>query len=186
VPKKQHLLSIDDAPFDKYRDETAWVIGVVTAGPSLIEGMLTTKVPVDGDGITGHLTRWVKKSRFFPSLRAILMQGLTMAGLSVIDLPSLHSGTGLPVISVERKVPRKGRLEGTLLKLGLEDRAGAVKAAGPFHPFEKIVFACAGLTPAQARATLSQACGRSHLPEGIRVAHLLGQALILGESRGRP
>ena len=108
-----------------------------------------------------------------------------MAGLSVIDLPLLHDETGLPVISVERKIPRKGRLEATLVKLSLEDRVPSVKAAGPFHAFQKIVFACAGLTPAEARGILSQAHGRSRLPEGIRVAHLLGQALVLGESRGR-
>jgi len=185
VSRRQHILSLDDAPFDKFREKDAWVIGVVTAGPSLLEGVMTTRVPVDGEGITRLLSVWIRECRFFRSLRAILFEGITMAGLSVIDLPELHESTGLPVISVHRKIPEPGRLEETLTQLGFKERLRAVAAAGPFHPFGSIAFTCAGATTEEATAILSACRGRSFLPEGIRMAHLIGQALILGESKGR-
>ena len=183
--RRRHILSIDDAPFDKYRDPEAWVVGVITAGPGLLEGVLTTRLRVDGEGATEALAGWIRKSRFYPSVRAVFLEGITIAGLSVVDLPGLHARTRLPVISVDRKLPRPGRLEKTLEKLGWEDRIPAVRAAAPFHPFEGIFFTCAGTTPEEARNLLAENRGRSRLPEGIRLAHLVGQALVLGESRGR-
>jgi hypothetical protein len=183
--RRQHVLSIDDAPFDKFRDPYALLIGVVTAGPSLLEGVLTTRAPIDGEGITRRLATWVSGSRFFPSLRAILVEGITMAGLSVIDLPILHEETRLPVISVDRKAPPAGRLEMTLRRLGFDDRVRSVEAAGPLHAVGSLHFACAGIAPERAREIIERERGRSRLPEGIRMAHLIGQAVILGESRGR-
>ena len=183
--RRQHLLSIDDAPFDKFRDREALLVGVVTAGPSLLEGVLTTRAPIDGDGITRRLAAWASGSRFFPSLRAILVEGITIAGLSVIDIALLGEETGLPVISVDRKAPPAGRLEATLRRLGFEDRVRSVEAAGPLHAAGSLRFACAGISPERAREVIERERGRSRLPEGIRMAHLIGQALVLGESKGR-
>jgi hypothetical protein len=184
--RRQHTLSIDDAPFDKFREKEVLLVGVVTAGGGLVEGVMTTRVPVDGDAITERLARWVLESRFRPSLRSIVVGGITMAGLAVIDLPLLHRATGLAVIAVERKVPEPGRLQRTLRQLGFNDRLAAVAAAGEFQPFGNIVFTCAGVTPEAAREILEQNQGRSRLPEGLRLAHLLGQGIVLGESKGAP
>ena len=184
--RRRHILSIDDGPFDKFRDAEALIVGVVTAGPSLVEGVLTTRVPIDGDDITLRLARWASGSRFFPALRAILVEGITMAGLSVIDLPLLHRETGLPAISVDRKPPEPGRLEETLARLGFSARLASVAAAGPLHAAGGgMHFACAGLSPEDAGDLIERERGRSRLPEGIRIAHLIGQAVVLGESKGR-
>lgn len=181
----EHLLSIDDAPFDKSRDRDVVLVGVVTAGPGLVEGVLTTRAPVDGDGVTDRVADWIRGSRVHPSLRAILIEGLTVAGLSVFDLPRLHERTGLAVISVQRALPEPGRLEATLAAVGFADRVAAVAAAGPFHEGDGLFYACAGTSPERARELLARNRGRTVLPEGIRLAHLIGQAVVLGESKGR-
>jgi endonuclease V-like protein UPF0215 family len=183
--RKEHVLSIDDAPFDKFRDQDALLVGVVTAGPSLVEGVITTRVPIDGEDVTVRLAAWAAGSRFFPSLRAILIEGITVAGLSVVDLPLLRRETGLPVISVDRKPPPAGRLEATLARLGYAGRIASVAAAGSLHAAGGIHFACAGIAPERAREIIERERGRSRLPEGIRIAHLIGQAIVLGESKGR-
>ncbi|MBI4601234.1 MAG: DUF99 family protein [Planctomycetes bacterium] len=185
MKRRLHTLAIDDAPFDKFRDRETWAVGVVMAGAGLVEGVLATRLPVDGAGVTGRLADWIARCRFARSLRVVLVEGLTIAGLSVIDLPLLARSTGLGVISVDRRLPAPGRLEATLRKLGWDDRVSAVEAAGPFHRFGELVFACAGLGPEAAREVLEQSRGRSKVPEGIRIAHLIGQALVLGESKGR-
>jgi endonuclease V-like protein UPF0215 family len=134
----QHIFSFDDAPFDKFRDREVLTIGVVSMGGNVVEGVLTTRVAVDGDGVTDRLAEWITGSRFVESLRAVLCEGNTIAGLSVIHLPLLHEKTKLPVISVQRKVPKLGRLEDTLRRLGFVDRVEAIHAAGPFYAFEDI------------------------------------------------
>ncbi|HVR76306.1 MAG TPA: DUF99 family protein [Planctomycetota bacterium] len=185
MARRQHTLSIDDGPFEKRRDREVWAVGVVTAGSGLVEGVLTTRLAVDSGGVTDRLALWVNGSRFRPSLRAVFIQGITIAGLSVVDLPLFHRLTGLPVISVDRKAPVSGRLEETLRKLGLGDRIAALEAAGPFHEITGLVFTCAGASPEEARRLIGENRGRSRLPEGIRIAHLIARAITLGESRGR-
>jgi endonuclease V-like protein UPF0215 family len=87
---------------------------------------------------------------------------------------------------VERQAPEPGRLEETLRRLGFQDRLPAVAAAGEYQAFGKIFFARAGLSGEEAREVLARSAGRSHLPEGLRLAHLIGQGLALGESKGAP
>ena len=182
---RRHTIAIDDAPFEKSRGGDVLVVGVVMAGPALLEGVMTTSVPMDGVDVAARLAAWVRSSRFHPSLRAVLLEGLTIAGLSVIDLPLLAAGTGLPAISVDRKVPEPGRLQSTLQKLGMGDRIRCVQAAGPLHEAEGgLHFACAGIPPEEARGIIAENRGRSAVPEGLRLAHLIGQAVVLGESRG--
>ena len=181
---RRHTIAIDDAPFDKSRGGEVLVIGVVMAGPALVEGVITTSVPMDGEDVTAKLAAWVRSSRFHPSLRAIFMEGLTIAGLSVVDLPRLAAETGLPAVSVDRKIPQQGLLESTLEKLGMGDRIGSVQAAGPLHGAAGLHFACAGIAPEEARRIIAENLGRSAVPEGLRLAHLIGQAVVLGESRG--
>ena len=130
-----------------------------------------TSVPMDGNAVTTHLASWIRGSRFHASLRAVLLEGLTIAGLSVIDLPLLAAECGLPVVSVDRKIP-SGRLESTLVKLGMADRIGSVRAAGPLHRGDGLHFACAGISPEEARKVLAENRGRTVIPEGIRLAHL--------------
>jgi hypothetical protein len=181
----QHLIAIDDAPFDKFRDPDALVVGVVTAGRGRVEGVLTTRVPIDAPDATERLARWVTGSRFHPSLRSLLLEGITIAGLAVIDLPRLHEETGLPVISVQRRRPEPGRLEEALERLGFHDRLALVAAAGPFHPLgDLLVFNAAGVDAAGARRILEETTARAHIPEGLRLAHLIGQGLVIGESKG--
>ncbi|MGH9362691.1 MAG: DUF99 family protein, partial [Thermoanaerobaculia bacterium] len=86
---RRHVLSIDDGPFHKFRDREALVVGVVTAGKDLVEGVLANRVPVDGADIAARLAGWIVHSRFRPVLRALLLNGITIAGLSVIDLEEL-------------------------------------------------------------------------------------------------
>ena len=44
----------------------------------------------------------------------------------------------------------------------------------------------AGTSREEARALLCASRGKSHLPEPLRLAHLIGGAIAAGESRGRP
>ncbi len=184
-PERRHVLSVDDGPFKKFEEREVLVVGVVTAGKDLVEGVLTTRIPADGDGAAERLAAWINGTRFHPVLRALFLNGITIAGLSVIDLPELSRRVGLPVIAVNRKPPTNEDISGALIAAGFPERIPLLARAGPPHAFGQVHFSAAGVEPGEARKLLEAEAGRSHLPEGLRLAHIIAQGIVLGESRGR-
>jgi hypothetical protein len=51
---------------------------------------------------------------------------------------------------------------------------------------EHLFVAAAGVAPDDAAALVRASRGKSEVPEPLRVAHLIAQAVARGESRGRP
>ena len=50
---------------------------------------------------------------------------------------------------------------------------------------EGLYLAHVGATRLEAERLVQATLGKSRLPEPLRLAHLIGQAIVLGESRGR-
>jgi endonuclease V-like protein UPF0215 family len=186
VPPRPHLLGIDDGPFRKHRDRETPLVAVMMEGCDLVEGVAVRSFPVDGDDVTGFLAAWIAELRFRPALRAVVLGGVTIAGLAVVDLPRLARETGLGAIAVGRRDPRDHGVADALRAAGLEarvpelERAPAAEPAGP-----GLWAACAGIGGADARALLAAARRKSALPEPLRLAHLIAAALVRGASRGR-
>jgi endonuclease V-like protein UPF0215 family len=86
---RPHVLGIDDAPFRKGRDQSVPIVGVVKEGPDLIEAVAVATFAVDGDDAAGFLSAWVGGLRAYRSIQAILLGGITIAGLGVVDLDKL-------------------------------------------------------------------------------------------------
>jgi hypothetical protein len=59
------------------------------------------------------------------------------------------------------------------------ERAGEIIARPPFY------FQVAGITADNAEALLGRVTDTGHVPEALRLAHLIGAAVMDGESRGR-
>ena len=59
------------------------------------------------------------------------------------------------------------------------------KLAEDAPPREKLKVLVAGAGPEDARRLLGAMLGRAKMPEALRVAHLIGAALVRGQSRGR-
>ena len=186
-PKKPatHVLGIDDGPLDRFTDADTLVVGVVMAGAELVEGVLTTRIEIDGADATTQLAEWVNGSRFRPLLRAILLDGVTIAGLSVVDLPTLSGATRLPVIALTRKEPDPENLSTALEAAGFPERLGSVRRAGQSRRFRDVSFTCAGVDASEVQPLLAHHVGKSKMPECLRIAHLIAGGVTRGESRGR-
>lgn len=179
-----HVLGIDDGPFDRHRDRDTLVVGIVTAGPALVEGVLTTRLLIDDASATEHLAGWIEGCRVRPLLRAVFLDGITIAGLAVIDLPLLAEHTGLAVIATTREQPATDGLERALRTAGYTERIAAVQNAGVSSPCDEIHLQHAGVTAAEAIRLVRDQRGRSRLPECLRLAHLIAAGVCRGESRG--
>ena len=140
---------------------------------------------IDGADATTRLAEWVNGSRFRPLLRAILLDGITIAGLSVVDLPKLSDKTGLPVIAVTRKEPDPKDLSMALESAGFFERLESVRRAGQSGRFRDVSFSCAGIADSEVDRLLANQVGKSKMPECLRLAHLIAGGVTRGESRGR-
>ena len=84
-----HVLGIDDGPFSKKQSAPVPIVAVLMQGAASVEGVAVTSFPVDGAGATEHLAQWIGGMRWHPMLHAIVVGGVTIAGLGLIDLERL-------------------------------------------------------------------------------------------------
>jgi endonuclease V-like protein UPF0215 family len=184
---RPHVLGVDDGPFDKRIDSTVSVVGVMTEGADLVEAVATTSLAVDGEDATDRLADWVAGLRFASALHAMVLGGITIAGLGVVDIERLAERLGRPVMIVNRQQPNDDRLIHALRAAGLEDRIPIVeRAPRPWQLGEGLFVAHAGSDREEAGRILSAVRLKSRLPEPLRLAHLIAAAIVNGESRGRP
>lgn len=183
---RPHLIGIDDGPFDKHADPTTPLVGVVMEGADLVEGVVMTTFPIDGAGVTEFLADWVQGLRFRAGLHAVVLGGITIAGLAVVDVAQLAETLTLPVLVVNRKDPRNHRLSGALRAAGLTDRLALVeRTPRSIAVSDGLYLACAGISEPDALGLLDASRRKGEMPEPLRLAHLIASAAVRGESRGR-
>jgi endonuclease V-like protein UPF0215 family len=183
---RPHVLGIDDGPFVVGTSVDTPIVGVMTEGPDLVESVAVTRFAVDGADATGFLAEWITSLRLHRALQAVVLGGITIAGLAVIDLAALADAVALPVLSVTRRDPRDHRLERALTAAGLADRLAIVdRTPAAFALPSGISVACAGVTESDAAALVAACTHKAIVPEPLRLAHLIGRALVDGQSRGR-
>ena len=155
-------------------------------GNDLIESIALGEFPVDGDGATEYLATWVAGLRTRPMLQAVVLGGITIAGLGIIDTPTLAERLGLAVLVVTRHNPARSELDSALRAAGLSDRFSLLeRIPRAYGVGEGLYLAHAGVRRVEAERLLAATLGKAKLPEPLRVAHLIGQAIVLRESRGR-
>jgi endonuclease V-like protein UPF0215 family len=184
---RPHVLGIDDGPFDKNTDDEVPVVGVMMEGPDLVEAVAVTDFPLDGDGAAEFLAEWVAGLRFAPALHAVVLGGITIAGLGVVDIERLARRLGLPVMVVNRQPPEDEPLVRALRTAGLTDRIPILEGTPrAWQLSEGLFVAHVGTSREEAERILRSSFNKSQLPEPLRLAHLIGSAIARGQSRGRP
>lgn len=180
-------MGVDDSPFRK-GDKDALVIGVVFRGSNFLDGVLSTRITVDGNDFTEKLSRMVIGTRHREQLQVLMLNGITFAGFNMADLPKIHELTEMPAISVVRKMPDFKKIRKAIFSRFCDDDAEtkwkAIEKAGALHPCGRGFFQCAGIGPKDASALVAATSIHSDIPEPIRVAHLIAGGVVGGESRG--
>lgn len=181
-----NVVGIDDAAFDRAHRGDVPVVGTVFAGLRF-DGVMIGKVRRDGANATSKLASLVLGSKFREHLQLLMLNGIALGGFNVVDIHGLHEQLGLPILVVCRRQPDFDAIREALLtrvpggrrKWALIERLGAMEPAG------KVFVQRAGLDLDVARATVERFAVHGHVPEPLRVAHLIGGAVADGESRGQ-
>jgi endonuclease V-like protein UPF0215 family len=180
------VLGIDDAPFSKRQREPVPIVAVMMEGCDLVEGVAFSSFPVDGEGATDFLVGWVGGLRLRTSLQALVLGRITIAGLGVVDVPLLAERLRTPVLVATRRRPDDVDLVKALRAARLSGRIPLVeRAPRAARVAEGFYLGCAGIGAAAAEAIARGTLRKARLPEPLRIAHLIGSALVKGASRGR-
>ena len=183
---RPHVLGIDEGPFVKGQAEPVPLVAAMCEGADVLEGVARSSFPVDGDGATEFLVRWLGGLRARASLQGIALGGITLAGLGLVDVRALSDALRVPVLVVTRRPPDNVRLKEALDAAGLTERfAIAERSPEAFATGDGVWLAHAGAGRDDALALLRASCGKAKLPEALRIAHLVATALVRGESHGR-
>jgi endonuclease V-like protein UPF0215 family len=85
-----------------------------------------------------------------------------------------------------RKQPDLAAVERVIRALpGAERKLRALRRAGPIHHTSPFYFQVAGAEPSVIAKVLPSLTDRGHVPECLRLAHVIGTALVTGESGRR-
>ncbi|MGA9387575.1 MAG: DUF99 family protein, partial [Candidatus Bathyarchaeia archaeon] len=103
VKPEIRVLGVDDGVFTPHVKGFALIVGVVFRGGYWLDGVMHTKVRVDGLDATRKIASMIVNSPHHKQLRVIMLNGVTCAGFNVIDIEKLNAGTRLPVIAVTRE-----------------------------------------------------------------------------------
>ena len=186
IKKEIRIIGFDDSPFS-FKDKTTLLIGVVCRGGSQIDGVVTTRITVDGTDSTRKITESVRNSRHFGQLRIIMLDGITFGGFNVVDIRKLHEDTKLPVLVVISERPdlksiRKAmkRFDDHEKRWKLMERAGEIRECEIRNKVigrKRIFYQSAGLRDSEAKDILNITSINSLIPEPVRIAHLIGYGL---------
>ncbi len=178
------VIGFDDAPFSRADSHVA-IAGVVCAN-TRFEGMVWGRTERDGFGATGAIAGLIEASKYHQQLHGVLIDGIAVGGLAVIDLPALAARIGLPCVAVMRRPPDLAAVENAVRQLPeAERRMDVIRRAGDIHAAPPFYYQCAGATEHVAHELLVRTTDTGHVPEPLRLAHLIGSAVADGQSRGR-
>ncbi len=178
------VLGVDDGAFTPRIKGLVPVVGVVFRGGYWLDGVMHTKVGVDGLDAKNKIASMILNSPHYKQLRVIMLDGITFAGFNVVDIRKLNMQIRLPVVAVTREKPNLEEIRGALKNLPKsEERRKAMESAGEIFEVstksegQKIYMQISGILEADARKILRLTSTRSSIPEALRVAHLIASGI---------
>jgi uncharacterized protein len=178
------ILGVDDGVFIPHSKGFVPVIGVVFRGGYWLDGLLSTKIEIDGFDATEKIASMIANSSHKRQLRVIMLDGVTFGGFNVVDIRELNERTKLPVIAVTRDRPNLKDIRVALKNLPEPQKrwkafldAGQILELSTRSRNEKVYVEISGMLEEDARKIVKLTSTRSSIPEALRVAHLIASGL---------
>lgn len=189
MKRQIRILGIDDAPFS-FNDQYSTVIGVVMRGGEYIECVLRSQVTIDGTEATTICDQMIKHSRHRLQLKAIMIDGASLAGFNIVDIGALYESTQVPVMTITRDKPDNKKIKKALQKHfnDWQERwsllqKGKLQMISTRH--NPIYIKYVGISLEETKEIINISTIRGAIPEPIRVAHLIASGITRGESYGK-
>ncbi len=185
LKKEIRVIGIDDSPFERFVKKDILVVGAIFRGGLSLEGILSTKIRVDGNNSTKKLIQMINDSRFKSQLRCIFLNGIALGGFNIVDIEYLNKMTGIPVIVVIRRRPDLTRVSRALMKINKKPKLNLIEKAGEIIRIGDIYVQLKGISVRHSKEVLGIVCSNGNIPEPLRIAHMIASGIIKGESKGK-
>jgi len=185
MKKQIRVIGIDDTPFGKKKNEDVLVIGSIYRGGDYMDGLITTYIKKDGNDSTKKLISMITGSKFYRQLKAIFLDGIALGGFNIIDINELSEKTQLPVITIIRKKPDKDEIRKILKDIGMEEKIMIINKFPKIEKIDKIYVQRVNISLDDTIRLLKICITNSDIPECVRMSHIIGSGVILGQSKGR-
>ena len=181
-----NVIGFDDAPFSRAHRGDVALFGAICSRTRL-DGLVCGKVRRDGVNSTRAMIDLLKGSQFHGHVRAILLQGIAVAGFNVVDACRLHEETQRPVLVIARRKPRFSAMKHTLLTSipGGAKKWALIEKLGNMELLRGLYVQRVGLNRSEAAQLLSATTLHGNIPEAVRLAHIIAGGVTDGTSRGR-
>jgi len=181
------VLGIDDAFLD---EEYSIIIGAIFRGKSVLEGVISSKIQVDGLDSTEKIIEMLFGSGYERQIRVMMLDGITFGGFNVVDIKELFGRTEIPVMAFTRKMPNFTKIYEALGNLDQrEKRIKIIKNGGAISEFKfdehKIFYQKVGIEKEEVEEIIKEFTINSLIPEPVRVAHLISSGIARGRSTNR-
>ncbi len=180
-----NIIGFDDAPFPRDHKGRVTVVGTIYARLQL-NGILMGDIKKDGSDAANNLISMILNSRFAETIQLIMLQGIAMGGFNVVDVFAMHEQLNVPALVIARKRPDMQAIKDALLGMkGGRRKWMIIEKLGDMEPVSNVYVQRVGLTIRQAETVVDRFTVTGHIPEPLRVAHLIAGAMVNGQSRGR-
>jgi endonuclease V-like protein UPF0215 family len=182
IKSEIRVLGVDDGKFTPHTQGNVIVVGVVFRGGYWLDGVMHTRIAIDGFDATEQIASMINGSSHCKQLRLVMLNGITFGGFNVVDINKLNLATKLPVIALTREKPDLDAICEALKNLPEgEARWKTVLAAGEIFEVtckgKRIYLELAGISLVDARKIVELTSTRSSFPEPLRVAHLIASGI---------
>jgi len=183
---RTNVIGFDDAPFPREHRGDVLLVGTVCSRTRL-DGVISGYVRRDGSNATRVMVETIRSSQFAEHVRAVLLQGIAVAGFNVVDVHALHAELGMPVLAIVRHRPDFAAIRRALFARvrGAERKWRLIERAGDLEPLRGVYVQRVGITLDHARELMAATTLHGNLPEPLRLAHLIAGGVTTGASRGR-
>lgn len=188
IKSEIRILGIDDGPFRPHEEGDVLLVGTLFRGGFWLDGVLTTRLEIDGNDSTDKIIKMVSDSRHLGQLGVLMLDGVTFGGFNVVDIQQIFEKTTVPVIVAMRKYPNFEKIKKALHNFSdWFERWENVKKAGEVYPVDEsdhLFIQISGISLKDAIDIVKLSTTHSNIPEPIRTAHLIAAGVEKGESRG--
>lgn len=183
LKKEIRIIAFDDCAFS-FNQKKVRIVGPIFRGGERMDAMLSTNIKKDGLDSTGKLFDCINQTSHKDQLQYVLLDGISYAGLNMVDVQKLNEKTGLPVIVIQRKKPNIKKFLLACKHLdNFEKRKEIVKKAGKVFKTNNVYYQKCGLGEEKVNEIISMTTKRGNMPEPLRVAHIIASGLS-GSSKG--
>jgi endonuclease V-like protein UPF0215 family len=183
------VVGVDDGAF---RRDARWapLAAVAVAAPDRVEAIQVGRVRVDGRDGTREVIRLVRGTGGLESLQAVVLDGIVVGGFNVLDLDRIHEALRVPVLAVTRHRPDFPGIHAALRTWFPKDaaRRWALLRRHRLFPIPPpgppVHLTIVGARRSDGARLVRRTVVRGHVPEPVRLAHLVASAGVLGPAAG--